>query len=88
MAFLLLKGMSRLRALRTRIVKTETVEELQHDNGNDPVRNLSSISKMLTESDLPAVVKERSVEVFTALGEAEAKTHGSTLDQVRVFSRN
>lgn len=37
---------------------------------------------MLKESGLPAVVKERSIEVFTALGEAEAKTHGSTLDQV------
>lgn len=34
------------------------------------------------KSDLPAVVKERSVQVFTELGEAEAKTHGSTLDQV------
>lgn len=37
---------------------------------------------MLVESGLPAGVKERSIAVFTALGEAEAKTHGSTLDQV------
>lgn len=37
---------------------------------------------MLAESGLPAEVKERSIAVFTALGEAEAKTHGSTLDKV------
>lgn len=46
------------------------------------VRNLSAITDMLKESGLPTLVKERSVQVFTALGEAEAKTHGSTLDQV------
>lgn len=46
------------------------------------VRNLSVISDMIKESGLPPLVKERSVQVFTALGEAEAKTHGSTLDQV------
>lgn len=37
---------------------------------------------MIKASGLPAVVKERSIRVFTELGEAEAKTHGSTLDQV------
>lgn len=39
------------------------------------------------ESGLPEVVKERSIQVFTELGEAEAKTHGSTLDQVKPFVR-
>lgn len=52
------------------------------DVHHDPVRNLSAISDMLAASGLPAEVKERSIQVFTALGEAEAKTHGSTLDQV------
>lgn len=37
---------------------------------------------MIMKSDLPGAVKDRSVQVFTELGEAEAKTHGSTLDQV------
>ncbi|CAM9752036.1 unnamed protein product [Scytosiphon promiscuus] len=55
--------------------KTETIQE-------DPIRNLSTISEMIEASDLPAVVKKRSIRVFTELGEAEAKTHGSTLDQV------
>lgn len=56
----------------------DDASSLQHD----PLRNLNTISKMLRESDLPTVVKERSIAVFTALGEAEAKTHGSTLDKV------
>lgn len=59
---------------------------LEADAGDDfqhgPIRNLGVISEMLAESGLPAEVKERSIAVFTALGEAEAKTHGSTLDQV------
>lgn len=49
---------------------------------DNPVRNLSTISDMIRASGLPTAVKERSIQVFTALGEAEAKTHGSTLDQV------
>lgn len=47
-----------------------------------PVRDLTTIREMIMESGLPPAVKERSVRVFTELGEAEAKTHGSTLDQV------
>lgn len=54
------------------------------DNLHEPVRNLTAIRNMLSESSLPAAVKERSIQVFIALGEAEAKTHGSTLDQVRL----
>lgn len=54
------------------------------DINENPVRNLSVIREMIMGSDLPAVVKERSVQVFTELGVAEAKTHGSTLDQVPV----
>ena len=46
------------------------------------MRNLRAIREMIVESGLPEVVKERSIHVFTELGEAEAKTHGSTLDQV------
>lgn len=33
------------------------------------------------------MVKERSIQVFTELGEAEAMTHGSTLEQVKPFVR-
>lgn len=50
------------------------------------MRNLRVIREMIMESGLPEVVKERSINVFTELGEAEAKTHGSTLDQVSPFA--
>ena len=49
------------------------------------MRNLRAIREMIMESGLPEVVKDRSIQVFTELGQAEAKTHGSTLDQVKVF---
>lgn len=49
-----------------------------------PVRNLDVIIALLGGSELPSQVQERSVQVFTALGHAEANTHGSTIDQVCV----
>ena len=61
-------------------------EYLDEDVKLGPVRNLNAISEMLTESGLPAAVKERSIQVFTALAEAEAQTHGSTIDKVYFFT--
>ncbi|CAM9404281.1 unnamed protein product [Choristocarpus tenellus] len=52
------------------------------DHGHDPLRNVEVIASMLRDSDLPEAVKDKSIAVFNALGEAEAKTHGTTLDQV------
>lgn len=52
------------------------------DTQENPVRDLSTITDMIMNSGLPDMVKERSIQVFTELGEAEAKTHGSTLAQV------
>jgi uncharacterized protein (DUF111 family) len=52
-----------------------------HDQ-DEPLRNLKSISSMLRESGLPEVVKEQSIAVFTALADAEAKTHGAAVDAV------
>ncbi len=37
---------------------------------------------ILGAEQLPARVKEQSIAVFTALAEAEAATHGVTLDKV------
>jgi uncharacterized protein (TIGR00299 family) protein len=47
-----------------------------------PVRNLSLVGEILQNTDLPADVIEKSLRVFTRLGEAEAKVHGVTLDEV------
>lgn len=57
-----------------------SVASLSHEA--EHVRNLISIKNMVGDSALPTMVKARSIEVFTALAEAEAKTHGSTVDQV------
>ncbi|CAM9495464.1 unnamed protein product [Ectocarpus fasciculatus] len=61
---------------------TTSPADATEGNEDDPVRDLTTIREMIMESGLPPAVKERSVRVFTELGEAEAKTHGSTLDQV------
>lgn len=37
---------------------------------------------------LPPAVRSKSVEVFTALAEAEAATHGVTIDQVNGKGKN
>ncbi len=45
-------------------------------------RNLNDIERMIQNSTLPAPVKETSLRVFRRLGEAEARVHGTTVDQV------
>ena len=45
-------------------------------------RNLQDITEIINESTLPEVVKERSIQVFTRLAEAEAKVHQTTLDHI------
>ncbi|HEX2971286.1 MAG TPA: nickel pincer cofactor biosynthesis protein LarC [Tepidisphaeraceae bacterium] len=45
-------------------------------------RNLSDVRAIIEAADLPAAVKARAIAVFTRLAVAEAKVHGSTLDQV------
>ncbi|CBN76649.1 conserved unknown protein [Ectocarpus siliculosus] len=69
---------------RSEVVTPATTSPADATEGieDGPVRDLTTIRKMIMESGLPPAVKERSVRVFTELGEAEAKTHGSTLDQV------
>jgi uncharacterized protein (TIGR00299 family) protein len=45
-------------------------------------RSLSTIREMLAESALDKGVKDRSIEVFTNLAEAEAKVHRRAVDQI------
>ncbi|HHY26341.1 MAG TPA: nickel pincer cofactor biosynthesis protein LarC, partial [Desulfitobacterium dehalogenans] len=45
-------------------------------------RNLSDIREIIGRSVLPAQVKDRSLEIFTRLGKAEAKIHGTDIDQI------
>lgn len=45
-------------------------------------RHLGDIQDIIYRSALPNEVKEKSIQVFTRLAEAEAKVHGTTVDQV------
>jgi pyridinium-3,5-bisthiocarboxylic acid mononucleotide nickel chelatase len=45
-------------------------------------RRLRDIQSLIGGSKLPQAVKDASLRVFTRIGEAEAKVHGTTLDQI------
>jgi uncharacterized protein (TIGR00299 family) protein len=47
-----------------------------------PHRHLRHIRALLEAADLEGVVRERALEVFTRLAEAEAQVHGSTIENV------
>ena len=53
-----------------------------HEHTHHHARNLRDIEKIVTDSKLPPAVKESSLKVFRRLGAAEAKVHGTTIDQV------
>lgn len=45
-------------------------------------RNLSDILKLIDESGIDSDIKEKAKEIFTKLGEAEAKIHGVAIDKI------
>src|SRR5215212_8180444 len=47
-----------------------------------PHRHLSDIRGILRDSNLAAVVQERALAVFTTLAEAEARVHGTRVEEV------
>uniref|UniRef100_H3G7I9 TIGR00299 family protein n=1 Tax=Phytophthora ramorum TaxID=164328 RepID=H3G7I9_PHYRM len=51
------------------------------DHG-EPMRNLDDIKALIHESELSDWVKEKSVAVFTLLAQAEAHTHGTSLQEI------
>jgi pyridinium-3,5-bisthiocarboxylic acid mononucleotide nickel chelatase len=53
-----------------------------HGRHEHPDRNLGSIVALITASGLDAGVKARAARIFTRLAEAEARVHGTTVDQV------
>lgn len=46
------------------------------------MRNLDDIKRLVMSSDLSEWVKTQSIAVFTLLAQAEAHTHGTTLEQI------
>lgn len=50
-----------------------------HDH---PHRDLDQIRTIIESAELPAIVKERSLAVFSRLAHAEAAVHGTTIDRI------
>ncbi|MBX2998743.1 MAG: nickel pincer cofactor biosynthesis protein LarC [Caldilineaceae bacterium] len=48
----------------------------------DAHRHLSDVRAIIEAGNLPTLVKKRAIAVFTRLAEAEAKVHGSSVDEV------
>lgn len=53
-----------------------------HEEHHHPDRNLGAILELIAASGLDAPVKERAGRIFTRLAQAEARVHGTTVDQV------
>ena len=47
-----------------------------------PARHLGDVRELLTGSDLPDIVVQRAIDVFTRLAEAEASVHGTGVEEV------
>jgi uncharacterized protein (TIGR00299 family) protein len=51
-------------------------------SGNQPSRNWADIQTLINASSLDETIKTRSLAIFNRLAEAEAKVHGTTVDEV------
>ncbi|HWP40464.1 MAG TPA: nickel pincer cofactor biosynthesis protein LarC [Tepidisphaeraceae bacterium] len=55
----------------------------KHQHAHSHVhRNLHDIRRIIEASDLPRPVKDRSIAIFTRLAVAEAKVHGTNVEQI------
>jgi pyridinium-3,5-bisthiocarboxylic acid mononucleotide nickel chelatase len=53
-----------------------------HERHQHPDRTLRAILDLIGGSGLPEAVKDQAARIFTRLGEAEARVHGTTVEQV------
>jgi len=64
---------------------TVALHHHDHGHGNEHHshgRSFSEIKRLIESSDLSAGVKSRSIAIFTRLGEAEAKIHGKSIEDI------
>ena len=54
----------------------------QHSSALEHHRHLSDILELIQASKLPVTVKRQAADIFQKLGEAEARVHGTTLEEV------
>jgi uncharacterized protein (TIGR00299 family) protein len=67
------------RVSRASVTATQVKVEV---TGKQPDRTYTDVVKLVQSSKLKAAVKKRALETFRRLGEAEAKVHGTSLENV------
>jgi uncharacterized protein (TIGR00299 family) protein len=67
------------RVTKRGIAATKVTVETGHSHAH---RGLHDVLDIIAGADLPEPVKEMAARIFTRLGEAEAKVHGTTVEQV------
>ena len=70
-----------LRGINLQVQSREASSPDHHHHGHGS-RNFTQIRQLIEESGLSPWVRERSVSIFQRLGEAEAKVHETSLDEV------
>lgn len=53
-----------------------------HGHGHHHGRSFSDIKNLIENSGLPGKIKTRSIAIFKRLGDAEAKIHGTTIEEI------
>jgi pyridinium-3,5-bisthiocarboxylic acid mononucleotide nickel chelatase len=54
-----------------------------HDHGDQAIRHCSDIQNLIHQSDLSVFVKQHALSIFQRIGEAEAKVHGVSIEEVQ-----
>lgn len=67
------------KCIRRGITGTDFQVKVDHDHAH---RHLSTIEKIIDESDLSAEIQDRAKRIFRRLGEAEAAIHGVSIEKV------
>lgn len=57
-------------------------EHVHAEHAHAPHRGVTDIAEIVTATDLPESVKQQVMAVFTKIGEAEAKIHGTTIEKI------
>ncbi|HEY2587424.1 MAG TPA: nickel pincer cofactor biosynthesis protein LarC [Tepidisphaeraceae bacterium] len=70
----------RVEAVQKQALRATQVEVLFDEGRHN--RRLDDVRAIIESADLPAAVRARAVAVFTRLASAEAKVHGTSIDQV------
>lgn len=76
-----LKGAIQASALHFDVETDHNTANSHHEHSHH--RNLTDIVGMITGSALPAAVQNTAITIFQKLAEAEARVHGSSVDEVR-----